>query len=111
MNREVGTWHKDVGKHTGRTAEHVVFKLHALIDGNVVLDAHAVAYLDLRANVDILPQRAVLAQNGTLLDMAEMPHLGAAAYLDAIVDIGTLVYENIVYHPKGCCVIGYLAMG
>ena len=52
--------------------------------------------------------------------MAKMPHLGTTPKGNALVNIGTLVYIylffqfsilNSTYHPKGCLVSGYLAMG
>ena len=87
MDWEMSTWHKDIGKHTGRTAEDVVFKLYALVDGNVVLDANAITDFDVITDIHILPKRAVLANDGTALHMAEMPNLGAFTYRDIVIDI------------------------
>jgi hypothetical protein len=83
----MGTGYKDIGKYTRGAAEYVVFQFHALIDGNVVLDAHAVAYFHVVANVDILPERAVLAYYGSALYVAEVPYLSAVAYGDVVVDV------------------------
>ena len=43
--------------------------------------------------------------------MAEMPHFSTVAEGNPVVNIRALVYVGCVYHPKGCLVIGYFAMG
>lgn len=117
--------HQHIGKHTTWSEKHVVFYLNTLVNRNIVLYSYSIPYLDIGTDVDVLSQRAVLSKHSTFLDVAEMPHLGALAQSDALIDVRTLV--NIyflfqlliliyylltpIYHPKGCLVNGYLAMG
>ena len=61
------------------------------------MDTNPIANLHVVAHIDILSQRATLANHGTLLNMAKMPYLGAFAYRDVIVDITTFVYV-IIFH-------------
>ena len=117
--------HQHIGKDTTRSEEDVVFNLHTFIDRHIILDTDTIADVDIGANIDILSQRAVLSKHSTFLDMTEMPYLGAFAQSDALIDVRTLVYIYFlfqlltliyylltpIYHPKGCLVNGYLAMG
>ena len=87
MHREVGTRGDDIGEHTRGTTEDVVFYLDTLVDRDIVLDADTIANNHVVANVDVLSQRAVVAQTRTPLNVAEVPHIGALAYLDIVIDI------------------------
>ena len=97
MNREMGSWRGHVGENTTRPTKDVVFNLNALIDGDVVLDPNTVAYAHVVAYVDILSQGTTLANDGTRLDMAEVPYLGPFANSDAFIDITTIVYKKIIH--------------
>ena len=88
----LGTRGEIVCEDAGRPAEHPVAKLHALIDGNVVLNLHAIADGDIVRNVHVLSKAAALTNPRTRLDVAEMPHLGA------IADGGPLVNDRRRVH-------------
>ena len=88
-----------VGEHARRAAENVVLQLDALIDGDVVLDPDTIPYPDVVPNVDILPQGTVPADDGSLLNMTEMPNLRSFADDYAIVDIRAFMNEK-VRHPS-----------
>lgn len=98
---EMGTRRGDIGEHAAGAAEHVVLDFNAFVDRHIVLDADAIADADIVGHVDILAQRTALAQAGSLLDMAEMPDLGACTYLHIVVDVAAFVNEVVFYHSKG----------
>jgi hypothetical protein len=87
VDGEMSTWHKDVGENAGRSAEHIIFEFYTFIDRNVVLNANAISYLDVIANIHILPERAILADDGTTLYMAEMPNLGTITDGNVFVNV------------------------
>ena len=97
--REMRPWGIHVREHAGRAAENVVLQLNALVHRDVVLDPDPVADPDVVRDVDILSQRTVPADDGSPLDMAEMPNFRSGADGRAIVDITALVNE-IVRHGK-----------
>ena len=88
-----------IGKYAGRAAENVVLQFNALVHRDVILDAHTVPYPDIVPDIDILSQRTVPADDGTLLNMTKMPNLRSFADAYAIVDISTFVNEK-VRHPS-----------
>jgi len=97
VNGEVGTGRGDIGEHAGGTAEDVVFYLYAFVDRDVVLDAHAVAYLDVVADVDVLAEGAALTEGGAALDVAEVPDFGAGTDGYVVVDIAAFVNEIVLH--------------
>ena len=88
-----------IREHAGRAAENMVLQLNALVHRDVVLDSHSVADPDIVRDVDILSQRTVPADDGSPLDMAEMPNFRSGADGYAIVDITAFVNE-VVRHGK-----------
>ena len=87
MNWEMGSWSHHVGEHTRGTTEHIVFKFNTLIQRNVVLYAATIANVDIVAHIDILPQRAVVAQHCPTLDVGEVPNLCSLANDHSVIDI------------------------
>lgn len=55
----------------------------------------AVAYADIVADIDVLPERTIGTDASTLLDVAEMPNFGSVTYLDIVVDVTTFVDKEI----------------
>ena len=97
VHGEVGAWRGHVGEHAARATEHVVLNLDAFVDGDVVLYADAVADLDVAAHVHVLSEGAILAYDGTLLDVAEMPDLGSFTDGHVVVDVAAFVYVEITH--------------
>ena len=97
VNGEVGTGRGDVSKDAGGAAEHVVLYLYTFIDRDIVLDADPIADVHIVANVDILTQRAVPAETGTALDMAEMPDLRSLTDFHIIIDITRRMYVKVLH--------------
>ncbi len=95
VHREVRPRGDDVREHAGRTAENVVLQLDAIIDGHVVLDPDAVTYPYAWTYVYILAERAILADDGAGLDVAEVPYLGSGPDHSAIIDITAFVNEVV----------------
>ncbi len=91
--RKVSARSSYVGEHARRAAEDVVFDFNSLIYRHIILDTHSVAYPDIVADIHILAQRTVFSQRSALLDMAEMPYLGAVSYDYIIIDVARRVYE------------------
>lgn len=89
-------WSNDVGKHAGRAAEYVVLQLHAFVNRHVVLDAHAVAHLYIIRYVHVLPQRTVLSDNRSLLNMREMPYFSSFSHRCTLVYIAAGVNETVI---------------
>lgn len=87
MHGEMGTGRGDIGEDARRTTKDIVLYLNTFIHRHIVLYAHAIADAHIIADVDILTQAATAAKDGSALDMAEMPYLGALAYRDPIIDI------------------------
>lgn len=65
IGRSIQPRHQHIGEDTTGAEEDIVLYLHPFIYGDIVLDAHTVAYLHIGTDVYILSQRAVLAQGGT----------------------------------------------
>lgn len=90
---------KYIGEYARRSAEYVVFQFNAFIDRYIVLYPDPVSYPDIVPDIDILSERAVLADGRTFLDMAEMPDAGAFAYPDPFIGIARLMYEiTFLFH-------------
>ena len=87
----------DIRENAGRTAEDIVFQVHAFVDGNVVLDPDPVANPDAGAYVDILSERAVCTDDGAGLDMAEMPYLGTGSDGRTCVHVAALMHEPVLH--------------
>ena len=60
---------KHVGKNHRRAAKYIVLESHTFIDGDVILDFHPVANIDIGADDYILPNPTVLANLRVLQDM------------------------------------------
>ena len=71
--------------------------LYAFVDGYVVLDTDAVSDPDVVRDIDILSQRTVAPDDGSFLNVAEMPNLRPRADGYAIVDITAFVNEEILH--------------
>ena len=97
MHGEVGTRRGHVGEHAAWAAEHIVLDLDAFVDGDVVLHADIVTDMHIVAHVDVLSEGAVLADDGTFLDVAEMPYLGAFANAYVFIDVTAFVYVKIIH--------------
>jgi hypothetical protein len=82
-----------VRKHHRGTAEYVILKGHAVIDGDIILDFDSVADGNIRANNDILPDPAILADARVLQDMRHMPYARTIADLYIGVNERRLVRE------------------
>lgn len=93
---EMRPWSNDVGKHAGRAAEYVVLQLHAFVNRHVVLDAHAVAHFYVIRYVHVLPQRTVLSDNRSLLNMREMPDFSSFSHRCTLVYIAAGVNETVI---------------
>ena len=93
----MGTRSCNIRKYTRRAAEYVILQLYAFVDGNVVLDTDAVSDPDVVRDIDILSQRTVAPDDGSLLNMAEMPNLRSRADGHAIVDITAFVNEVVLH--------------
>ena len=70
---------------------------YAFVDGYVVLDTDAVSDPDVVRDIDILSQRTVASDDGSFLNMAEMPNLRSRADGHAIVDITAFVNEVVLH--------------
>ena len=68
-------------------AENAIAKHNAFINAYVVLQLAAVADANVVGYIDVLTKGAVFANAGTLLDVAEMPDLGALSYFNSVVHI------------------------
>ena len=97
MHREMRPWGTSVRKYARRAAEDVILQLYAFVNGYVVLDTDAVSDPDVVRDIDILSQRTVTSDDGTLLNMAEMPNLRSRADGHAIVDITAFVNEVVLH--------------
>ena len=111
MYRIIGTRNQHIGKHTAGATKHIIFQFNTLVYRHVILDANTIANTYPIADIDILPHRTPFSYTSTRLNMTEMPYLRARTYLDIIVNIAALVNIYILYHPNGCGVSGYFAIG
>ena len=87
MHRKMRPRRSHVREYARRTTKHIVFQLYAFVDGYVVLDSDTVPYPDVVRDVDVLPQRTVPTDDGSLLNVTKMPDLRSRADGNAIVDI------------------------
>src|ERR1043165_9166882 len=92
-------WGEDVGEDAGRPAEDVVLQRHTLIDRDVVLDLHVVAYLGPGHDDDILSEIAPLADPCSRHHVTEVPDLASLSDLRAVIDVRAFVNE--VVHQMG----------
>jgi hypothetical protein len=77
----------DVRKDARRAAKYVVFKDHACIDGDVVLNLDVIAYHHIIGYEYILSKHAPLAYARAFRDVAEVPYLRIRA------DLCPVIYE------------------
>ena len=94
----MGAWCGHVGEHATRAAKHIILNFNAFVNRNVVLNANVIADYHVVAHVHILPKRAVFANHGTRLDVAEMPNLGAFADAHVVIDVTAFVYIIVFFH-------------
>ena len=97
MHRKMRPRGTHIREYTRRAAEYVILQLYAFVDGYVVLDTDAVSDPDVVRDIDILSQRTVAPDDGSLLNMAEMPNLRSRADGHAIVDITAFVNEVVLH--------------
>src|SRR5439155_821977 len=95
--RDVAPGSHHVGEHAARSTEHVVLQLHALVDGDIVLDLHVRPDAGARHHHHVLPQIAALADDRARHHVAEVPDLGSPADDGAVVDVGGLVNEVVCH--------------
>ena len=91
-----------VGEHAGWTAEDIVFQLDTFVNGNIVLDAYAIAYAYAGTDIDVLSQGAILPNHGTLLNVAEMPYSGTGANRYILIDVTALMYKPVLHYLSKC---------
>ena len=99
VHREVRPRSIYIRKNAGRATEDIVFKLNSFVDGNIVLDPDTIPYVDIVANIHILAQGTILANDSPPLDMAEMPNFRSGANLDAVIHVTALVNEKVLHCP------------
>ena len=87
-----------VGEHTGGAAEHIVLQLHPLVQGDIILQLAAVTHLYMVADIHVLPQGAALADTGPLLNVAEVPDLGALADLHILIHKAGGMHKILLLH-------------
>ena len=86
---------KVIRKYARRAAEHIISKLYAFIEGNIVLHFAAIAYKYIIRHIHILPKRAIFTNPGARLNMAEMPYLRTFSYLSPIINNACRMYRII----------------
>ena len=111
MYRIIGARNQHICEHATGTTKHIILQFNTFVYRHIILDADTIANVYPIADIDILPQRASFSNTSARLDMTEMPYLRARTYLDIIVNIAALVNIYILYHPNGCGVSGYFAIG
>ena len=87
MHRKVRPWRAHVREYARRTTKNIVFQFYALVDGYIVLDSDTVSDPDVVRYVDILSQRTVASDDGSLLNMTKMPNFRSRADGYTIVDV------------------------
>ena len=97
MYREIRPRGTHVREYARRTAEYVVLQFYAFVDGYVVLDTDAISDSDVVRDIDILSQRTIAPNDGTFLNVAEMPDLRSCADGHAIVDITAFMNEEVLH--------------
>ena len=101
VNRKVRPGGGHIREHAGRAAENIVFQFHAFVHRDVVLEPATVADPHVVADIDILSERTVPSDNGSPLDMAEVPYLRAGADGDSLIDIAAFVNEKLPHTDGG----------
>ena len=97
MHRKMRPRGTHIREYARRAAKHVILQFYAFVDGYVVLDTDAVSDPDVVRDIDILSQRTVAPDDGSFLNMAEMPNLRSRADGHAIVDITAFVNEEVLH--------------
>ena len=97
MHRKMRPRGTHIREYARRAAKHVILQFYAFVDGYVVLDTDAVSNPDVVRDIDILSQRTVAPDDGSFLNVAEMPNLRPRADGYAIVDITAFVNEEILH--------------
>ena len=97
MHRKMRPWSTHVREYARRATEYVVLQFYAFVDGYVVLDTDTVSDPDVVRNIDILSQRTVAPDDGSFLNVAEMPDLRSRADGHAIVDITAFMNEEVLH--------------
>ena len=97
MHREMRPWGTHVREYARRAAEYVILQLYAFVDGYVVLDTDAVSDPDVVRDIDILSQRTIAPDDGSFLNVAEMPDFRSRADGHAIVDITAFMNEEVLH--------------
>ena len=95
MHRKVRPWRSHIREYARRATENIVFQFYSFVDGYVVLDSDTVPYPDVVRHVDILPQRTVPPDDGSLLNVTKMPDLRSLADGYSIVDIRAFMNEEV----------------
>ncbi len=72
--------------------------LHALVDGNIVLNLDFIADRNVIGYIHILSQGTVRANHCAGLNMTEVPYFSALANADILIDITALMY--IITHQS-----------
>jgi hypothetical protein len=91
----------DVGENAGGAQKHIVLDHCAGINGDVILHLYSVPNDYPLSDVAVLPEGAVAADLGAVLDMTKMPNLCALAYAASFVHVGRLVFEKVhSYTPR-----------
>ena len=98
MHGEMCAWRGHIGEHTARSAEHIVLDLNAFVDGDVVLHTDVVTDVDVVAHIHVLSEGTVLADDGTFLDVAEVPDFSTLADAHIIIDVTAFVYVIVVHN-------------
>ena len=78
----------------------MVLQLNAFVDGDIILDPDPISNPDIRADIDILSEGAVVAQRSAFLDMAEMPYLGSIPDGYTLINVTALMNEETVHFPS-----------
>ena len=97
MHREMRPRCTYIREYARRAAEYVVLQFYAFVDGYVVLDTDTVSDPDIVRDIDILSQRTITPNDGSFLNVAEMPDLRSCADGHAIVDITTFMNEEVLH--------------
>ena len=97
MHREMRPRSTYVREHARRATEYVILQFYAFVDGYVVLNTDAVSDPNVVRDIDILSQRTIAPNDGTFLNVAEMPDLRSSADGHAIVDITAFMYEEVLH--------------
>ena len=97
MHRKMCPWGTHIREYARRATEYVVLQFYAFVDGYVVLDSDTVSDPDVVRDLDNLSQRTVASDDGSFLNMAEVPNLRSRADGDPIVDITAFVNEVVLH--------------